>query len=148
MLFTSWTCENFTELHYNIAEGLIIFKYVHLCWRILQGLVMGVIVFSQAFLFQRTKQGWIKTVGLWHAVHTDLGIGELFNYCHYTAFTNGMGWSVVHLLCNGCHTPLHQPSKSCEAFLQVRPFWDLLWSPAPPVAALSLNHCWTLFTSQ
>jgi hypothetical protein len=25
-LFTSWTCENFTEFHYKIAEGIVIFQ--------------------------------------------------------------------------------------------------------------------------
>ena len=154
MLLTNWTCENFTELHYNIAEGMVIFKCIlHLCWHILQGVIMGVIVSSQAFLFQRTKHviiwwGEIKTVGLWHTAHTDLGIVELFNDCHCIVFTNGIGWSVVHPLCSGCHITVHQPGKSCEAFLQVQPFWDLLWSPAPLVAAFCLTHCSTLFISQ
>jgi len=128
MLFTSWTYENFTELHYNFAEGMVIFKCIlHLCWCILQALVIGVIVSSWAFLFLRTKQviiWWdeIKTVGLWHTVHTDLGIGELFNDCHYTVFTNSIGWSIGHLFYSGCHIPVHQLGKSCEAFLQVQPF--------------------------
>jgi hypothetical protein len=26
MLFTSWKCENFTELHYNIAKGIVILQ--------------------------------------------------------------------------------------------------------------------------
>lgn len=28
MLFTSWTCENFTEPHYNFAEGAFLFSVV------------------------------------------------------------------------------------------------------------------------
>jgi hypothetical protein len=32
MLFTSWTCQNFTELHDNIAESIHIFQFsLHLC---------------------------------------------------------------------------------------------------------------------
>jgi hypothetical protein len=27
MLFTSWTCDNFTELHYKVAKGILILKY-------------------------------------------------------------------------------------------------------------------------
>jgi hypothetical protein len=33
MLFPSWTCETFTELHYSIAEGIVIFQCrLHLYW--------------------------------------------------------------------------------------------------------------------
>jgi len=33
MLFTSWTCGNFTELSYNIAEGIVFVQCsLHLCW--------------------------------------------------------------------------------------------------------------------
>ena len=32
MLFTSWTCENFTEFHYTIGEGIIISQCsLHFC---------------------------------------------------------------------------------------------------------------------
>jgi hypothetical protein len=85
MVFTSLTCENFTELYYNIAEGVVLFTVVSifvdslipplnksmysqpvqaallpqqpLAHGVAQCLVSGVMASSQIFFFvQRAKQ--------------------------------------------------------------------------------------------